>query len=85
MRQFAFNLAARPAFASPYSWLRRVSPRAFSTDAIDKVNLVNAFSAFSDHWSPKIVGQINNFHIKLVKVLYSLLYPCLRLTLIAAF
>jgi mannose-6-phosphate isomerase-like protein (cupin superfamily) len=32
------------------------------------VSIGEGFSAFSDHWSPKIAGQINNFHIKLVKI-----------------
>ncbi len=35
---------------------------------IDKVNLARAFAAFSDHWSPKIVGDIGAFQIKLVKL-----------------
>lgn len=34
---------------------------------VDKVNLAQAFSTFSDAWSPKIVGDINNFQIKLAK------------------
>jgi len=36
--------------------------------AIEKVNLAEKFSLFHDHWSPKIVGQINDFHVKLVKL-----------------
>ena len=36
--------------------------------AIEKVNLADKFSLFHDHWSPKIVGQINDFHVKLVKL-----------------
>lgn len=32
------------------------------------VNLTDKFSMFADHWSPKIVGQINDFHLKLAKV-----------------
>lgn len=34
---------------------------------IDKMNLAQAFSAFSDTWSPKVAGDINNFQIKLAK------------------
>ena len=34
---------------------------------IDKVNLADAFASFSDHWSPKIVGDINDAQVKLVK------------------
>lgn len=32
-----------------------------------KVSLKEKFDAFSDHWSPKIVGELNGQHVKLVK------------------
>jgi mannose-6-phosphate isomerase-like protein (cupin superfamily) len=32
-----------------------------------KVVLADTFAAFSDHWSPKIVGSLNGQHVKLVK------------------
>lgn len=32
-----------------------------------KVNLVQTLARFSDHWSPKIVGEVNATAIKLVK------------------
>ena len=32
------------------------------------VNLAQKFSLFSDHYAPKIVGQLNDFHVKLVKL-----------------
>lgn len=35
---------------------------------MDKVNLADAFARFSDHWSPKIVGEINDSHVKLAKL-----------------
>lgn len=35
---------------------------------VDKVNLEHKLSLFSDHWSPKIVGELNDSYIKLVKV-----------------
>jgi len=35
---------------------------------MDKVNLADALARFSDFWSPKIVGDINNMQVKLVKV-----------------
>ena len=35
---------------------------------IEKVNLGEKFDLFHEHWSPRIAGQINNFHLKLVKV-----------------
>lgn len=32
-----------------------------------KINLVQKFSGFQDHWSPKIIGELNGQHVKLVK------------------
>ena len=32
-----------------------------------KVNLAEQLDRFSDHWSPKIVGELNGQHVKLVK------------------
>lgn len=32
-----------------------------------KVNLAEKFSLFTEHWSPKIVGELNGQHVKLVK------------------
>lgn len=32
------------------------------------VNLGDKFSRFAEYWSPKIVGQINDLHLKLAKV-----------------
>lgn len=34
---------------------------------IDKVNLTDKFKLFDEHWSPKIVGELNSQHVKLVK------------------
>lgn len=36
--------------------------------AIGKVNLKEKFACFSEFWKPKIVGEINDTHIKLVKI-----------------
>ncbi len=35
---------------------------------LKKVNLAQKFSLFSDHYSPKIVGEINDSFVKLVKL-----------------
>lgn len=35
---------------------------------IQKVNLEQKFGLFSDYWSPKIAADINDSHVKLVKV-----------------
>lgn len=36
--------------------------------AYQPVNLQEKLSRFSDHWSPKIVAQMNDYHFKLAKV-----------------
>ena len=33
-----------------------------------KINIQQKFDLFSDHWSPKIVGQLNGHDVKLAKV-----------------
>jgi mannose-6-phosphate isomerase-like protein (cupin superfamily) len=33
-----------------------------------KVNLAEKFALFSDHWSPKVVGELNGQQVKLVKL-----------------
>ncbi len=35
---------------------------------MDKVNLAQKFSQFSEHYSPKIVGEINDTYVKLAKL-----------------
>ena len=35
---------------------------------MEKVNLAEKFSLFDDYWSPKIVGELNDSYVKLVKV-----------------
>jgi mannose-6-phosphate isomerase-like protein (cupin superfamily) len=34
---------------------------------VNKVNLAEKFAHFSEHWSPKIVGELNGQVVKLVK------------------
>ena len=34
---------------------------------MQKVNLEEKFSLFREHWKPKIVGELNGQHVKLVK------------------
>ena len=35
---------------------------------MDKINLKEKLSKFSDHWSPKIIAEMNDYQIKLVKI-----------------
>ena len=34
-----------------------------------KVNIAQKLSLFEEHWSPKVVGELNGQHVKLVKLL----------------
>jgi mannose-6-phosphate isomerase-like protein (cupin superfamily) len=34
---------------------------------MEKVTLASKFATFSEHWSPKIVGELNGQHVKIVK------------------
>ena len=34
---------------------------------LEKVTLAGKFALFSEHWQPKIVGDLNGQHVKLVK------------------
>jgi mannose-6-phosphate isomerase-like protein (cupin superfamily) len=35
---------------------------------MEKVNLTAKFSLFREHWSPRIVGELNDSYVKLAKV-----------------
>jgi mannose-6-phosphate isomerase-like protein (cupin superfamily) len=35
---------------------------------MDKVNVAQKFSLFSEHYSPKIVGEVNDAYVKLTKL-----------------
>lgn len=34
---------------------------------MNKINLSEKFSLFEEHWSPKIIGELNDSYIKIVK------------------
>ena len=34
---------------------------------MNKVNLAEAFATFSDHWNPRVAGEVNDISVKLVK------------------
>ena len=35
---------------------------------VEKVNLTEKLNLFQDYWSPKIVGELNDSHVKVVKL-----------------
>jgi mannose-6-phosphate isomerase-like protein (cupin superfamily) len=34
---------------------------------VDKVNLAEKLATFDDHWNPRVVGELNGQHVRLVK------------------
>src|SRR5882724_4839975 len=34
---------------------------------MEKINLAQKLSLFTDHWNPRIIGELNGQHVKLVK------------------
>lgn len=35
---------------------------------MDAINLLEKFSLFSDQWSPKVIGAVNDMHVKLARM-----------------
>lgn len=35
---------------------------------MNKINFKEKFSKFSDHWSPKVIAEMNDYQFKLVKI-----------------
>jgi mannose-6-phosphate isomerase-like protein (cupin superfamily) len=35
---------------------------------MDKVNLAEKLSYFTDHWNPRLIGELNGQHVKLAKL-----------------
>jgi mannose-6-phosphate isomerase-like protein (cupin superfamily) len=42
--------------------------QAAQTLAMEKVNLDEKFAAFSEQWQPRIVGELNGQHVKVVRL-----------------
>lgn len=38
------------------------------TAPLTKINLAERFARFTDRWSPKVAGELNDFQVKLVKL-----------------
>ena len=36
--------------------------------SVEKVNIAEKLALFSEYWSPKVVGELNGQHVKLVKL-----------------
>ena len=37
--------------------------------SVEKVNIEEKLALFEEHWNPKVVGELNGQHVKLVKLL----------------
>ena len=35
---------------------------------MNKVNLADKFALFSDQWTPKLIGEMDDYHVKLAKI-----------------
>jgi mannose-6-phosphate isomerase-like protein (cupin superfamily) len=46
----------------------RAATRARGEESMEKVNLVEKFGLFDEHWSPKIVGELNGQNVMLAKL-----------------
>jgi mannose-6-phosphate isomerase-like protein (cupin superfamily) len=44
------------------------TPPVSDNAPMDKVNLADKLSRFSEHWTPRIVGELNGQHVKLAKL-----------------
>jgi mannose-6-phosphate isomerase-like protein (cupin superfamily) len=64
--------AASPALAAQIAAIRAAAGAAMITavrkPVMDKVNLAQAFASFSDHWNPRIAGELGDFQVKLAKL-----------------
>jgi mannose-6-phosphate isomerase-like protein (cupin superfamily) len=40
----------------------------WENDVMKKVNLIEKFALFDEHWTPKIVGELNGQYVKLAKL-----------------
>ena len=61
-KSFAYALDSRALEAIPMT-LKANKSRSFN-----KINFKDKFSKFSQHWQPKVVANLNDYEIKLVKL-----------------
>jgi mannose-6-phosphate isomerase-like protein (cupin superfamily) len=44
------------------------APAWYTYDMIAVINLAEKLASFTDRWSPKIVGDVNEMHVKVVRI-----------------
>jgi mannose-6-phosphate isomerase-like protein (cupin superfamily) len=62
-----------PLFPQPAPLERRKAEgqprsRVYDQDMVEKVNLAQKLALFDERWSPKIVAELNDAYVKIVKV-----------------
>jgi hypothetical protein len=62
----ATGVTGRAALAPSPAVHRREAGSAGSDQAVNKLNHRETLACFSNHWSPKVVGELNGQHVKLV-------------------
>lgn len=69
-RSVALRTADYLAITQPR--LERIARKPTKTtegrEMVKKVRVADKFAAFDDHWSPKIIGELNDFYVKAVKL-----------------
>jgi mannose-6-phosphate isomerase-like protein (cupin superfamily) len=54
-----------------HGWMghvRCLAPDTYDRDMIEKVNLADKFALFDEQWSPKVVADLNDAYVKVVKL-----------------
>lgn len=46
----------------------------------DVINLKDKLAKFSDHWSPKVIAEMNDYQFKLVKIKGDFIWESVKLT-----
>jgi mannose-6-phosphate isomerase-like protein (cupin superfamily) len=57
----------RPSYNGA-AWLRRDIVRRTKELRVEKVSLSEKFATFSEHWQPRIVGELNGQHVKIARL-----------------
>ena len=62
------NLIARLTKIKPYSSYILLIPRRDLIMTKDAINFQEKFSKINDHWSPRVIAEMNDYQFKLVKI-----------------
>ena len=69
MRQFLDRgVLVSPTLHGGFFCFPDLHPEVYTYMKPEAINLTEKFSRFTEHWSPKIVGEVNDSYVKLVKL-----------------